>query len=736
MSEVSAFQMRQALDGTQSDKKKRKILKKGQKRPPISEATVQAEMQILHKMSKSPKAKKSNKANAGKGQIVLSNGTVFNTTKKNSPKKVSPGHQKRAPKERLTKDVTDSSDGGSSGDGGDSMDNQNSPPEVECLNGDDVPLVEEVMSEMWNDSTDDDGEANLKPGRLGARNKRASQRDIELNGDNFMKMVLKSNSKMIHKAAATSDEDEQAKSEHEEDGFTEKLREAFKLDGNGLKPKTGSKRKLESGDDKTKLKKKKKKSKENGAPSKACSNLKPVEKGSLELGRETLAWIIHPVEVDQFFEDSWENRPVHIKRGQSKYYKDIFSTKVFDNILRDKHVTFGKNLDVTSFSNDQRETHNPIGRAYPPVVWDFYNNGCSLRMLNPQTFHEPVWRLCATLQELFGSMCGANIYLTPPGTQGFAPHYDDVEVFILQLEGKKRWRLYEPRTQNEKLPRFSSTNFKQNEIGSPIMDIVLEAGDMLYFPRGTIHQGNCFEDIHSLHITISAHQLNTYGDLLEKVVPVALQIALQECEDLRKGLPINYLSYAGIANSDNDGAARTKFMSTVESLMGKLFTYAPVDAGVDQMGKRLMHDSLPPYLTPREVNRCVEGDGEKWSATKQTVVNRVEIDPQTEIRLLRANCMRLVTEEDAESGEDVLRIYHNVDNTRQFREVEEPQFVEIDRDLAPAVEALQNIYPNFIKAENLPLEGLDERMRVVQDLWERKVIMTREPLESHYDDVD
>ena len=36
-------------------------------------------------------------------------------------------------------------------------------------------------------------------------------------------------------------------------------------------------------------------------------------------------------------------------------------------------------------------------------------------------------------------------YLTPPGTQGFAPHYDDIEAFILQLEGKKHWKLYNPR---------------------------------------------------------------------------------------------------------------------------------------------------------------------------------------------------------------------------------------------------------------------------------------------------
>ena len=42
------------------------------------------------------------------------------------------------------------------------------------------------------------------------------------------------------------------------------------------------------------------------------------------------------------------------------------------------------------------------------------------------------------LQELFGTCVGSNTYLTPAGTQGFAPHYDDIEAFVLQLEGKKR----------------------------------------------------------------------------------------------------------------------------------------------------------------------------------------------------------------------------------------------------------------------------------------------------------
>ncbi|OXB63355.1 hypothetical protein ASZ78_001931 [Callipepla squamata] len=61
-------------------------------------------------------------------------------------------------------------------------------------------------------------------------------------------------------------------------------------------------------------------------------------------------------------------------------------------------------------------------------------------------------------------MAGANTYLTPPGTQGFAPHYDDIEAFVLQLEGKKHWRVYSPRTSSEALPQFSSANLTQAEL--------------------------------------------------------------------------------------------------------------------------------------------------------------------------------------------------------------------------------------------------------------------------------
>jgi len=454
------------------------------------------------------------------------------------------------------------------------------------------------------------------------------------------------------------------------------------------------------------------------------------EPGSIETADEAFEWMISPTHPTKFYKEYWEKKPHHVKRTDQAYYKSVFSTKALEKLLRDNNLLYGKNIDVTSFDKDKRETHNPTGRVLPAVLWDFYNNGCSIRLLNPQTYHNGVWRLCATLQDHFNTMVGANVYLTPPGTQGFAPHWDDVEVFMLQLEGKKHWRLYSPRNPGEVLPRFSSGNFSQSDFPEPpLMELDLEPGDMLYLPRGTVHQGNCLETEHSMHITISACQLNSWTDLLEKLLPAALASAAAEDVEFRRGLPRDFLHTMGVAREGEKSEARTKFTEKVAQMIGKLVKYAPVDAACDQLGKRLMGDVLPPALEVGEKARTVLGDGEKWHSVKKTVVNRVEIDPDTNIRLVRASAARLVQEEDT------VKVYYSTENTRLFREVDvEEQFLEVGEELAPAVEHLITTYPAWVKVEDLPVEELEDRMKVAGDLWEKGILLTSEPLESHYDD--
>jgi lysine-specific demethylase/histidyl-hydroxylase NO66 len=128
-----------------------------------------------------------------------------------------------------------------------------------------------------------------------------------------------------------------------------------------------------------------------------------------------------------------------------KLYKWLIYSSALDKMFRNHNLYYTKNVDVVSYENGVKEVHNQEGRATPSALWDYYANGCSIRILNPQTYNHKVHLLLATLQEYFGTMVGSNVYLTPPGSQGFAPHYDDIEAFVIQLEGRKHWKLYQPK---------------------------------------------------------------------------------------------------------------------------------------------------------------------------------------------------------------------------------------------------------------------------------------------------
>ncbi|XP_026496262.2 bifunctional lysine-specific demethylase and histidyl-hydroxylase NO66 [Vanessa tameamea] len=451
----------------------------------------------------------------------------------------------------------------------------------------------------------------------------------------------------------------------------------------------------------------------------------PVQTESTEEGLKVFKWMIAPFSPDDFLNQIWEKKPLHIARKKPQYYNEIISTPSIDTMLRTENIQFTKNIDITSYIDGKRETHNPEGRAHPHLVWDFYLNGCSIRLLNPQTYMSRLHLLNATLQEFFTSFVGANAYLTPPDSQGFAPHYDDIEAFILQTEGKKHWRIYKPREESEVLPRTSSKNFTDDEIGEPVLEVTLEAGDMLYFPRGYIHQGITIDGEHSLHVTISMYQKHAWADLFEKMIPAALQIAINENVELRRGLPFDIYDNFGLVHSDVNTPRKTEIENLVKNLFDKIKDYLPIDEAVDQMSKKFQQDALPPVLSDLEKAVTVYGDTDVMIENGK-VTNRVEISLDTKIRLLRKNILRMVSE-------DHIRLYYHVENSLEYHGSELP-YLEIEEDLAPAIETLITSYPEYVSVENLDVPNESDKLQIADALWSRGLIMTEYPLENIDDD--
>lgn len=444
--------------------------------------------------------------------------------------------------------------------------------------------------------------------------------------------------------------------------------------------------------------------------------LETPKNDSVNDGKELFKWLINPLEVTTFFNKFWEKAPFLVQRNDDSFYSKLISFGMIDKMLLDNHVEFTKNIDITSYKEGIRETLNPEGRAMPGAVWEKYEEGCSIRLLNPQTFLPGIFTLNTTLQEYFHCMVGANVYLTPPNSQGFAPHYDDIEAFVLQVEGKKRWRLYNPRNKNEELPRTSSRNFAQDEIGEPILEKVLQPGDILYFPRGTIHQAYTEPGFHSLHITLSVYQKQSYADLFEKLLPMMLSKAIGEDVEFRKGVPLNIWSNLGVVFSDISSKERDQVFRNCRELLKKVVANLPIDEAVDQLAKKFQHEALPPDLTPAEKCRTVFGSKNILNERGQSVPE-YEITMESRVRLLRANILRLVQEDD-----DQTRIYYYTDNSKEYQQYD-PNFIEIDPDDATAVDVLVKCYPDYIYVKDLPLETEEKKICVTQALWERGILM-------------
>lgn len=87
--------------------------------------------------------------------------------------------------------------------------------------------------------------------------------------------------------------------------------------------------------------------------------------------------------MHEFMTKYWEKKPLHITHQKDDRYNNLgVSTESIDKMLRKNHIEFTKNIDITSYRNGERETHNPDGRAMSGTVWDFYKDGCSIRESN------------------------------------------------------------------------------------------------------------------------------------------------------------------------------------------------------------------------------------------------------------------------------------------------------------------------------------------------------------------
>src|SRR3989442_3271591 len=186
------------------------------------------------------------------------------------------------------------------------------------------------------------------------------------------------------------------------------------------------------------------------------------------------------------------------------------------------------------------------------AVYQAYRQGASIRIRGVDRYWKPLWNLCLRTQELFGFHVGADLYCTPAKSYALDRHYDLHDTVILQIAGSMNWRVFgspiELPLEHVPLMKFekSGTTIQYREgpvvadvvakyeANEPLDEFVLEPGDLLYLPRGFVHEAWCPDSI-STHVTIGIYPV-TWVDL----VTVALGQLGHKNARLRKAIPVGF----------------------------------------------------------------------------------------------------------------------------------------------------------------------------------------------------
>ncbi|WP_129260783.1 cupin domain-containing protein [Streptomyces sp. M3] len=270
----------------------------------------------------------------------------------------------------------------------------------------------------------------------------------------------------------------------------------------------------------------------------------PTEGAGVPETRPTRLTRLTRLSQEEFARDIWGRRALLTRRVSD--FSDLFSADAVDELVarRGLRTPFlrvardGSTLPESSYTSSAGVGATISDQLDDTALWRQFADGATLVLQALQRTWGPVAGFCAGLSTELGHPAQANAYVTPPQNRGFDDHYDVHDVFVLQIEGTKRWLVHEPvhpdplRDQPWTDRRSAVAEAARS---TPYIDTVLEPGDALYLPRGWLHAAEAQGEV-SVHLTIGIHTWTRYA-LAEQLAASALA-ALRDDPRMRGSLPL------------------------------------------------------------------------------------------------------------------------------------------------------------------------------------------------------
>jgi 50S ribosomal protein L16 3-hydroxylase len=247
----------------------------------------------------------------------------------------------------------------------------------------------------------------------------------------------------------------------------------------------------------------------------------------------------------QFMRRHWQKKPLLVRQAFPAFEPLLAPRELFALAARDEVES---RLVVRQGASWRLQRGPFARRALPPLkqaAWTLLVQGVDLH--DPRA-HELLHRFAfvpaARLDDLMIS------YATDGG--GVGPHFDSYDVFLLQAQGQRRWRIGRQQdfTLQEGVPLKVLADFRPEE------DYVLEPGDMLYLPPRYAHDGVAIGECQTYSIGFRAPaRAELARELLQRIAEEAAEDApqriyrdaAQPATDTPGAIPAGLLQFAQAA---------------------------------------------------------------------------------------------------------------------------------------------------------------------------------------------
>lgn len=235
--------------------------------------------------------------------------------------------------------------------------------------------------------------------------------------------------------------------------------------------------------------------------------------------------LLEPITENDFFTNYFEKKFLHVSRDQPKHFNNVLNLDDIDSLFATGRLFYpvvntikaGDKKSVASWLKVQNlDPTIPIDKE---ELFKAFADGHTITFNTIHLYVPKLKKFLIDLGERWSVSFTSNLYITPANNQGFDWHYDNHDVFVIQLNGSKKWEL------DKKDPFLPDLNYKRtsppvNEI-EDVESLVLNEGDTLYIPRGTYHRAIAYEK-YSVHLTIGVNSVKVYK-LLEDILHQAIE---------------------------------------------------------------------------------------------------------------------------------------------------------------------------------------------------------------------